>query len=268
MRKTLLVVLAAFALSGASGVARAAQNVKAPPLITKYVTAIQRGDYAAAYALLTHGEQQYFRSSANFASVWTADDFKIAQFHVDDVRSSSAGQVAFVRETVMYLDHSRDKHIVARIVTPIGILKEHGVPRIKDPGHPWKARAVMVQAEKDQLRITVKKIAFYPHRIQLVLTFANLGDNAITLLPYGRTVMRDDLGNVYRIIAVKDWGLTDRELFLGLRLASDAQYTGEINFELPDGSAKPKSFELSVAPALRDGADAPFDVDIGPIVLS
>ena len=142
------------------------------------------------------------------------------------------------------------------------------VLRIKDPGHPWKARGVKVEGEKDQLRVTVKKVAFYTHRVQLVLTFANLGERAITLLPYGRTVMRDNLGNVYRIIAVKDWRLTDRELFLGLRLAPSAQYTGSLNFELAGGASEPKSFDLTVAPALRDGADGPSTLDIGPITLS
>jgi len=268
MRKTLLVVLAAFIFCGASVAVRAAQKVVAPPVILKYVSAIARGDYSAAYALLTRSEQQYFRSSANFASVFIADDFKIAEYRVEDVRSASAGQVAFVRETVAFLDHARDKRVVARVLTPIGLVKENAVLRIKDPGHPWKARGVKVEGEKDQLRVTVKKVAFYAHRVQLVLTFANLGERAITLLPYGRTVMRDNLGNVYRIIAVKDWRLTDRELFLGLRLAPSAQYTGSLNFELAGGASEPKSFDLTVAPALRDGADGPSTLDIGPITLS
>ena len=268
MRKRVLVVLAAFALCAGAASARAAQPVKAPLVLTKYVTALEHGDYAAAYALLTRSEQHYYRNSANFASVFMADDFKIAEFRVEGARSSSAGQVVFVRETVAYLDHARDKQIVARVLTPIGVLKENGVARIKDPGHPWKARGLNVAAEQDQLRVTVKKVAFYPHRVQLVITFANLGENSITLLPYGRTVLRDDLGNVYSIIAVKDWRLTDRELFLGLRLAPSAEYTGAINFELPSGAAPPASFSLTVAPALRDGADAPFNVDVGPIALS
>ena len=273
MHKIFRVVIVALVVCATLGVARAAQTgktpaAKVPPVVTQYLAAIKRADYSAAFALLTASEQKYFRSSANFASRFTADQFKIGEFRVDRVESSKAGQVAFVREAVTYLDLRNDKQAVAQLVTPLGIVSEKGSARIKDPGHPWKARGLKVSGEKDQLRVTIKKVEFFAHRVRLALTFANLGDTAITLLPYGRTVMRDDQGNVYRIIQVKDWRLTDRELFLGLRLAPNAQYTGALNFELNDGAADPKSFDLTVAPALRDGAEGPFTVDVGPIALS
>lgn len=255
------------------GVARAAQTsklpaIKAPPVVTQYLGAIKRADYSAAFALLSASEQKYFRSSANFASRFTADDFTLSDYRVERLEATKAGQVAFVREAVTYRDLRSDKKMFAQLVTPLGILTEKGVAHIKDPGHPWKARGLKVSAEKDQLRVTIKRVEFFAHRVRLALTFANLGENAITLLPYGRTVMRDDKGNVYPIIQVKDWRLTDRELFLGLRLAANAQYTGALNFEMSEGATDPKSFDLTIAPALRDGAEGPFTVDIGPIALS
>ena len=74
------------------------------------------------------------------------------------------------------------------------------------------------------LRVTVKKVSFYQHAIACVVTFANVGDGFLTLLPYGRSVLRDETGRVYPLISdTASWNNTDRQLFLGVRLAADAQ---------------------------------------------
>jgi hypothetical protein len=43
-------------------------------------------------------------------------------------------------------------------------------------------------------------------------------------------------------------------------LPSSAEYTGFITFATPD-RFRPRSLQLSLAPALADGADAPFSLD-------
>lgn len=266
-------IIMAIALAIATAGPAAATSVKpaaaiaAPPVLRAFLGALQRSDYDAAYALLTAGEQVYYRSAANYGSIFSTDQFRLGEYKVEQIKSSPAGKVALVQARIAYLDHAHDKKMVATVVVPYGIVSDGGSMRIKDPGHPWKARAITASAEKDQLRISVKKIAFFAHRVQVVVTFANLGENAITLLPYGRTVLRDDRGQVYRIIAVKDWSLTDRTLFLGLRLAPSAQYTGVLSFEPAREVDQAKTFDLVIAPALRDGADAPFDVEIAAIAI-
>ena len=59
-------------------------------------------------------------------------------------------------------------------------------------------------ADVSGLRVTVKKVDFYPDRVDVVVTFANLGDGFVTLLPYAKSVLRDDRGGVYRVLATKD----------------------------------------------------------------
>jgi hypothetical protein len=49
-------------------------------------------------------------------------------------------------------------------------------------------------------------------------------------------------------------------------LPSDAQYTGALTFLTPNRLTS-KSLSLILAPQLRDGADAPFEVDL-PIAIS
>jgi hypothetical protein len=81
-------------------------------------------------------------------------------------------------------------------------------------------------------------------------------------LPYGKSVLRDDQGGVYRIIETKDWFLTDKRLFEGLRLAPNAEYTGTLAFECDPLDDKPRTFTLTIAPALTEGGDQPFSLDI------
>ena len=82
-------------------------------------------------------------------------------------------------------------------------------------------------------------------------------------MPYGKSILRDDRGGVYRTLSTKDWAVTDRRLFEGARLAPNTQYTGSIAFgtDAKFGDAK-RSWSLTIAPALREEADAPFDVTV------
>jgi hypothetical protein len=114
----------------------------------------------------------------------------------------------------------------------------------------------------------VKKVSFYARAIACVVTFANVGNGFLTLLPYGRSVLRDDAGHVYHpIVNTVSWIDTDRRLFLGMHLAANAQITGVLSFASPRLDDRARTYTLTVAPNVRDGADAPFSVDVADLAV-
>ena len=121
-----------------------------------------------------------------------------------------------MRERIAYVDHTNDKRRELDATVPLGVLPEHGVLHVKDPGKPYRAFASASSASVSALQVTVKKMDFYPDRIDVVVTFENTGENFVTLLPYGKSVLRDDHGGVYRIFSSKDWSVTDKRLFQGV----------------------------------------------------
>ncbi len=99
-----------------------------------------------------------------------------------------------------------------------------------------------------------------------MVTFANVGHDFLTLLPYGRSVLRDDAGHVYRpIVNTASWNNTDRRLFLGVHLAADEQVTGVLSFSSPRLDDTARRYTLTVAPNLRAGSAAPFAVDVANV---
>jgi hypothetical protein len=82
------------------------------------------------------------------------------------------------------------------------------------------------------------------------------------VLPYGLSVLRDGLGAIDRPIVDRNWVRTDRRLFLGVRLPADAQITGVLTFASPRLDERPRQFTLTLGPLLREGADAPFALDV------
>ncbi len=234
-------------------------------VVKKYVDALRAGDYDAAFALLADDERKYFGSAAAFRSVFDADGFVLKSASVVGARGDERGRVFFVRERVGYVNHAKDAREETDATVPIGVLPEHGALHVKDPGKPYRAFATESSADGSGLRVTVKKVEFYPDRIGVVLTFRNLGDDVVTLLPYGKSVLRDDRGGIYRLIATKNWFVTDKRLYQGIPLAPNSQYTGSLAFAAPRLGDVKRTLTLTVAPALREGADAPFELTI-PIV--
>ena len=256
--------------SGAAAGANAPRYGPAPrnaqsALVQKYVDAQRAGRYADAYALLSAGERAYFGDAESYRSVFAADGIVLRAARIVGARGDERGRVFFVRERLAFVDHAHDARREIEAVVPLGVLGERGELRIKDPGKPYRAFAANATAAADGLRVTVKKVDFYPDRIDVVVTFANLGSNYVTVLPYGKSVLRDDQGDSYRIAATRDWTITDKHLFEGVPLAPDAQYTGSLAFAAPRLSAGKRAWSLTVAPALREGGDAPFDLTV-PIV--
>jgi len=267
-----LLVAAACALAvGTLGAAPAPRYGPVPSspqtaVVKKYVAALRAGRFEDAYTLLTDGERTYFGDAAAFRSVFDADGFELESAKVLGARGDDRGRVFFVRERFAFVDHASDERRVMDATVPLGVLPEHGALHVKDPGKPYRAFASTSSVEDSGLRVTVKKVDFFPDRIDVVVTFANLGDRFVTLLPYDKSVLRDDKGGVYRIIATKNWAITDKHLYEGIPLAPNARYTGSLAFSAVRLNPAQRTWNLTIAPALREGADAPFEivVPVGP----
>jgi hypothetical protein len=231
-------------------------------VVKRYVDALRAGNYDAAFALLSDDERKYYGAAAAYRSVFDADGYSLKSASVIGARGDDRGRVYFVRERIAYVDHASDKQREIDVTVPLGVLPEHGVLHVKDPGKPYRAFASASTADASGLRVTVKKVDFYPDRIDVVVTFTNVGDNFVTVLPYGKSVLRDDRGGVYRILATKNWTVTDKKLYQGIPLAPNSQYTGSLAFTAPRLGDVKRTWSLTLAPALRDGADAPFDVTV------
>jgi hypothetical protein len=227
-----------------------------------YVGAISAGRFDAAFALLSPDERRYFGSAEHLASVFAADRLKIDRFTILGSKSDKLGTVALVSERIEFFDQRRQLPARATATVAYGILPGPSGYLIKDPYHPWRAIAPRdVEAVVDGVRVTMRKLSFFTGRVELVATFANLGDATVTLLPYGRTVLRDQSGRTYPPIASRLPGLTDKTLYTGLRLPPQAEYTGLMTFLTPDRFT-PSRLSLTIAPALTDGADAPFEIPL------
>lgn len=234
-------------------------------VLKAYLDALSHGRYAAAYALLSADERRYYGSVDHFTSVYTADRFTIRSYTILGSESTRAGTVAVVSERVGFIDHAHETAASVSAKVPYALVSgPGGTPVIRDPGHPWRAYApVAFAGESDGLRATVRKISFFTGRVELIVNFQNYSPAAVTLLPYGRSTLRDASGHVYHPIATRLSALTDKALYTGLRLPSSGQYTGFLTFATPDRFT-PLRVRLTLAPALADGADAPFAIDLGP----
>ena len=231
-------------------------------LVKRYVDALRTGRYDDAYALLADDERRYYGDAASYRSVFEADGIALRRATLVGARGDDRGRVYFVRERIAFVDHATDAQREIDATVPIGVLPQRGGLRVKDPGKPYRAFASRATATVSALRVTVKKVDFFPDRIDVVVTFANLGENFVTVLPYGKSVLRDDRGGVYRILATKNWTITDKRLYEGIPLAPNAQYTGSLAFTAGRLGDLKRTWTLTLAPALREGGDAPFEVPV------
>lgn len=238
-------------------------------LVEQYLAALERAHYDAAFALLNAREQQYYRDADNFGSVYVADRYRVVAVHVLGMRSDAhVGRVYFVRETARFRDHARDADLTVTATVPVGVIRDQNRWAIKDPGHPWRAFASRASTIAGGVRLRVKKISFFARRIEAVVSVANESPSFITFLPYGRSLLRDSAGHVYRPIVTRDWSLTDKAFFEGLRLAPNAQYTGMLAFTCVPLSNERRTFALTFAPVLAAGADVPFSIVVPAIAES
>jgi len=245
-------------------------------VLDRYLDALGAGRYADAFKLLAREEQRYFGNADNFASSYLADRIKIGQHKVLKVVTvPKRGAFVIVSERVTFYDYIHSAPVTATARVDYAVVNDGGSVRIKDPLHPWRVVVPPhATAEVDKLVVTVRKISFFSGTVEIVLTFANLGDETVTLLPYGRSVLKDQNGTVYQLVETRLSSLTDKSLYEGLRLAASGQYTGALTFfsSPPQHGTvpprfTPKSLSLTVGPQLRDGADQPFTVDLPAIPI-
>ena len=236
-------------------------------IVRRYLDALGARRYAAAYALLDAPGRAYFRTPANFASTFQADEFSLLSYTLRASDGSDRLRVYVVREHVRLRDPARNATGTATIDVTYGVLGSGTHARVRDLGRPWKSFAVSTTASSDALRVAVQKISFYGKRISVVVTIANLGTGFVTLLPYGRSTLRDDLGHVYHPAKIDAAARAARTFAFGAHLAANAQLTGALEFDAPRDATDARSFALTVAPNVRDGADAPFSVEVAPIVI-
>ncbi len=269
MRGRLLALLlgtAAFALPASAG---AALSSGQRALLHRYLDAVAAGRFDAAFAVLSDDERRYFGSAANLASVYAADRFKLDSYRILASKSDPPlGAIAIVSEHIEFFDQARQLPASATAKVVYGIVSgKHGLG-IKDPYHPWRVVAPDgLSVTANDVKVTVRKISFYTGRVEVLATFENRAGQTVTFLPYGRTVLRDENGKAYVPIASRAAGLTDKTLYTGLRLPFSGRYTGAIAFYTPDRFT-PKSLTLTVAPALFDGADAPFELDFPALPIA
>lgn len=267
MIRFLRIIAAALAFVGAfSSTARpvvAALTSVERTVLVRYLDALVHERYDVAFALLSGPERRYFASAKNFATVFTADRLHIDRYRVlGSSTVARAGTVAIVSEHVRFFDHAKDEVGTLDASIRYGVVPGPHGPAIKDPFHPWHAIAPTgVAIEKNGIRATVRKVSFFTGRVEIIVTFANYGTQSVTILPYGRSVLRDDAGRSYVPLATKLPSLTDRILFEGLVLAPSARYTGALTFATVDRFA-PKALGITLAPIVADGGDAPFDLTI------
>jgi hypothetical protein len=234
-------------------------------LVRRYVDALAARRYGTAFALLEPAARAYFRTPAHFASSFVADDFSILRYRLTGSRGDARFRVYVARENVRVRDPARDRDGTATVDVPYGVRGSGANARVKDLGRPWKAYALGATASVDALRVTVKKIAFYDKHISLVVTFANYGDSYVTVLPYGRSALRDNLGHFYRPAVRAVPARAAQRLLLGVHLAANEQITGSLDFAAAHVSGAARRFTLTAAPNVRDGADVPFSVDVSHI---
>ncbi|MGH7729404.1 MAG: hypothetical protein ACREM2_11550 [Vulcanimicrobiaceae bacterium] len=266
-RSRLLAAVAAAASALLPLAAGAALSPPAKAMLGRYLAALEARDYAAAFALLSADERRYYGTPAHFASIFTADQLAISHARiVGSVPDPPRGTLAIVLERVGFLDHANGARGSATVKVVYGVLTSAAGLRIHDPGHPWMAfdpSPAVAAAENAGIRAVVRKLSFFTGRVEAVVTFENRAATTVTLLPLGRSTMRDQLGRSFAPIDVLLPALTDQRLKLGVRLAPQKEYTGFLDFATAARFA-PRSLAFSFGPLLFDGGDAPFDVAVGP----
>jgi hypothetical protein len=256
-----LVVLASVVPS----IARAA-SVTPTTIVHRYLAAIAAQHFVDAYALLSPTQHGYFRNAANFASVFAADDAALVTFSIVGVRADGSAHVVVVRERIAFDDPAHDVHVTTDVMVPYVVTGDATQLRILEPaGRPWRAFATSATTTSGGLRVTVKKVAFDTHAIRVVVTMQNDGPGFVTVLPDGRSVLRDDVAELFHPLVTRDWTITDHQFFLGLRLAPNSRYTGVLAFATPVLDDRARRFTLSLGPIVRDGGTAPFAVDVSGV---
>lgn len=274
MNKAAIALVAAvtFATSAGStiGHAKAATPTPDPGAVAavkRYVTALEKPDAAAAFAVLTAAQQRYFGNVRNFASNYDATGYRIVAFSVAKVTERSADIVqADVAQRVSFFDIAMQKTSTAQVTEPYFALRSNGVWGVKEIYVPWKSYAPNAPASGGGITVIVNRIEFFDHRIRVYCTLRDLESKAVQVLPLLRSTMTIG-GKTVAAIDTADFPLNDEQFYEGARVYPLHQSVGYINFPLASRTDADLKATITIGPVVADGATQPSFVTIGPLDL-
>ncbi|MBV8223362.1 MAG: hypothetical protein JO293_08375 [Candidatus Eremiobacteraeota bacterium] len=232
--------------------------------VNDYVSALERQDYAAAFALLPSSQQSYFGDVANFASNPQSTQYRIKKFAI--VSALSHGDIIefTVHEDVSFVNVGTQRTISAGVKEPYFALRDNGVWRVKQLYQPWKSYAPEITGTAQGVSVTVHRIQFFDKRIQIDCTVRNDAKTPVQVLPLGKSVL-DDGATKTPALDTAAFPLNSLAFFEGFRLLPRYESSGYINFPVTEKKDADRSFTLTIAPAVFDGVDQTFGVVVGPI---
>lgn len=255
---------------GTIGEVKAAASTPDPVAVAavkRYVTALEKPDAAAAFAVLTAGQQRYFGNARNFASNYDATRYRIVAFSVARATALSADIVQVdVAQTASFFDIAMQKMSVAHVTEPYFALRSNGVWGVKEIYVPWKSYAPNAQASSGGITAVVNRIEFFDHRIRVYCTLRDLGSKAVQVLPLLRSTLSVGAKPV-AAIDTADFPLNDEQFFEGARIYPLHQAVGYINFPLASRTDADLKATITIGPVVADGASQPSFVTIGPLDL-
>ena len=261
------IAAAAIALAPAAPAAAVAVDPAAVDAVKRYVAAIAKPDFDAAYALLTPAQQHYFRNARNFASNYTTTGFRVLAFAIGHAvaHSKNLAQVN-VSETASYHDVAAARDATMQITETYFAIRTNGAWGVKEIYEPWKSYAPNAAGRSDGLIVFVDRIEFFDRRVQVDCTLRNMGSKPVQVLPLLQSKLT--IGNVtVPALDSADFPLNDRQFFEGARIYPLHQVVGYLNFPWASHDDADLSANLLIGPAVEDGASAPVHVRIGPIRL-
>lgn len=226
-------------------------------VLNRYLQAIQSHAYSRAYGMLNAQSRRYYQTESNFSSVFQAPDVELLRYRILRI-SGKRRMSVLVQEEARRSEFGRGR-VAVSLRRSYTVVRENNTYAIVDVGHPYKIIKPEIGATSNGVRVILHAVEFYPDVIAMTLTMQNLQSGFAMLFPYNKTVLTDDRDRVYHALITKDWRLTDRQLFLGLRLAGNEEYTGVMRFVIPV-HAIAREFHLEISPVVRDRAALPFSV--------
>ena len=235
--------------------------------VTHYIAALSKPDPHAAFALLTPGQQRYFRNDRNFASNYATTGYRIASSSIVKTTVRTSDLIQFdVSQTTSFFDIAQGTTATARAVEPYFALRANGVWGVKEIYEPWKSYAPKTSARAGGLEVTVDRIEFFDRRVQVVCTFRNVGAKAVQTLPLLQSTLHLGASTVAAMNSA-DFPLNDRALFQGARIYPYHQLVGYINFPWTSHDDVDLIATLAIKPIVEDGAQGPVSATIGPMSL-
>jgi len=235
--------------------------------VSSYMEAISRRDFNAAFALLTSQQQSYFGNARNLASNAQASGFVIHKYKIIGQLSHGAIVEAMVEQNVSFFDIATSASIPGTVREPYFALRENGTWRVKELYQPWKSYAPNISGAVRGVEVEVNRIEFYDKRVRLDCTIRNKSAVGVQVLPLAKTTLEN--GSGARIPAMNDatFPLNDVGFFEGMHLAPGKAAVGFVNFPVVSRNDQDQTFNLSLAPAIADGAEQTFSITVGPIHL-